>query len=1286
MKKFLTVLSALLLLTSLWAGTTITQQNSNQYRVLWEISDWELSSQGEFSTFRLSGFGVPDEPGAPLLPYDECKIAVPQDGIIEVSVLRSSSREMSLEKRLQPVPTIAGNGKTDEYLYIIDENLYAAAVREPITVLPQQRFRQLSFIPVRINPFIYDGQNSLQVISSIEFIVTIRGNLDLRNFTPVDELTELLAQQTINPSQALVWRTAERQQVNYADFARSDFWVRVDTDRDGMFKLTPTQLNMLPINDIDPRTFRMFTTGGEVHSTLVSYAGPEFREVPIYVHGENDGVFNASDYIIFYGRDRDGHEMNQSIVGNQFINPYSKNVSYWLTFGGSFDGSPKRISMASAETTWDTTASTTPATVRIEEEVYQRTPVGFEWFMGRFFGNSTAEYNYQIELEDLDSTQQQTFSMLLKQEYIRSGSDIEHRVRLKVNGAQLLNSSGSAQEWVWVGLSPITITHTGQYFAPGNNNILINVIRYRADNLFLDYYQVAYQKKLIKRSKQFMVTVPNALSNQKVRYDFTGSSSGVRVFKALVGSDAYDVTELPVSVVAGGFNFVGSENPSTRYFVVQDTDLYAPASVQSVQPINLAASNQPFDNIIITPPDYLQQANNLATFYSQNFNKKSKVVLLQDIFNQFNAGMPDPNAVRLFLKNAVQNYPEPAITTLTLLGSGTNDWRNFSGQSATKNKIIVFQKGTTTTDDYFGMLNTVQYPELAIGRYPVRTQNELNIMLSNLDKYVTEPSPGIWRNSLIFLADDEYNGPTTGEYSHSEQLQDTSNYINKSILIDKIFALEYEFDEFQNKPAARDDMMAAINAGKLIWYYIGHGSFDTLGAEDYFKGALDMGRFNNPDKLTLFVAASCDVAQYDSFSFDSLAEKVVLVDNAAAIASIAATRECNGPSNVALLKQYYHFSLNLRNPIGYSLVMAKIVYTAYNTNDEKYNILGDPLLLIASPERDSTIAILTDDFDNVFNAREQINLQGQFPASGINNTASVQVFNCEIEKRMANNSPYTFRGRNLFRGDVTVTDSQYNSSFIVPDDVTTGSTGLIVTYLWDPLQKKDYVNYLSPVAYSDQSVGTINPDAPQIELYLDDMDFVSGDTVGSNPLLIAYLSDQNGINITNSPGHSILLIIDQTVALINVTDLFSYDKDSFTSGSLTYQLSGLSEGSHKIQLIAFDNFNRPSVASIDFLVRKSKSFTIEDFLPYPNPMKKSGYFTFRISEPADVKLTIYTIRGRKIKTIDWTATKDYNQIPWDGRDADGDYLANNTYFIKLTARALSGIGKAEKTEKLVIYN
>ncbi len=1286
MKKLHFLWIIILAASSLMAKVTITQLGTDSYKVVWDISTWTLSSESEYSSINMSETGVPGEPGAPLLPFDECKVAIPFGGSVSISISQQSARDIQLDKRILPVPQVIRNQETDAYNYAIDERLYAATTKEILTILPNQRFRKLSFVPIRINPFIYDGKHRLTVVSKVEFIVTIDGNLQFRNAEPEDELTELIARQTINPTQAAFWQTTDRERVNYADFSLSDVWVKIETDKDGMFKITPSQLSMLPITDIDPATFRLFTTGGEVHPASIGYQGPVFREVPIFVAGESDGIFNSSDYILFYGRDRNGLEMNQSISGAQYINPYSKDVCYWLTFGGSFTENPLRIPLAAAEISFDAAAASTPETVRIENETYQRKPIGFEWFMGKFFGNSSSEYNYSIDLEDIDNTQTQTLSLLLKQEYLSNGSSVVHRVRLKVNGAQLLNTSGSIQEWSWVGMSPITITHTGQYFASGNNSIAMNILRTGTDNLFLDYYQVAYQKKLIKRGKQFTVSIPSAMANQRIKYNFTGNNTNLRIFKADVTTGYYNVVEIPYSVETGGFNFIGSGLTSSRFIVVQESEYFTPASVQQIDVVNLAVESSPVNNIIITPTEYLQQADYLAAFYQQNFNKNSKVVQLQDVFNQFNAGMPDPNAIRLFIENCLETYPAPGPASVTLLGSGTIDWRNFSGQSATKNKIIVYQKGESTSDDYFGMFNTELYPEIAIGRYPAKTADELNTMLSNLDRYVTQPEPGIWRNSLVFLADDEFNGATTGEYSHSEQLQDTSNYINKSVLIDKIFAIDYEFDEFQNKPTARDDMMKEINDGKLIWYYIGHGSFDTLGAEDYFKGALDIGRFNNPDKLPLFVAASCDIAQFDSFLFDSLAEKVVLLNNKGAIASIAATRECNGPSNVALLKQYYKFSLNLRNPIGYSLVNAKASYTVYTSNNEKYNILGDPLLLITTPERDSTLTVETPAKDDVLNAREQVNIQGQFSGTGLNQDASVYVFDNEVTKTMPNNSLYTFRGKSLFRGDVTVTNSQYNAGFVVPDDVTTGNTGLIMTYLWNPLQNKDYVNYRSSVALSDQAVSVVNPDEPEILLYLDDMDFVSGDVVSANPVLIAKISDANGINVTDSPGHGILLIMDQTVSSTNVTNYFTNDKDSFTSGTLTYPITGLSEGNHMLQLIAFDNFNQPSVAAIDFVVSKSKSFVVENFLPYPNPMKKSGWFTFTISEPADVKVSIYTIRGRKIKTIQYSASKGYNQIPWDGRDADGDYLANNTYFIKLTAKSLTGKGKAEKTEKLVIYH
>ena len=116
----------------------------------------------------------------------------------------------------------------------------------------------------------------------------------------------------------------------------------------------------------------------------------------------------------------------------------------------------------------------------------------------------------------------------------------------------------------------------------------------------------------------------------------------------------------------------------------------------------------------------------------------------------------------------------------------------------------------------------------------------------------------------------------------------------------------------------------------------------------------------------------------------------------------------------------------------------------------------------------------------------------------------------------------------------------------------TGDTGLIVSYLWDEDAKQDYVNYNYPTMLSSQAVIAENTDVPKIEIFLGSMDFRPGDTVTPNTTLIARISDENGINITGSPGHNMLMILDGSLQAVPVTAYFNYEPDSHTLGTLRY--------------------------------------------------------------------------------------------------------------------------------------
>jgi flagellar hook assembly protein FlgD len=86
-------------------------------------------------------------------------------------------------------------------------------------------------------------------------------------------------------------------------------------------------------------------------------------------------------------------------------------------------------------------------------------------------------------------------------------------------------------------------------------------------------------------------------------------------------------------------------------------------------------------------------------------------------------------------------------------------------------------------------------------------------------------------------------------------------------------------------------------------------------------------------------------------------------------------------------------------------------------------------------------------------------------------------------------------------------------------------------------------------------------------------------------------------------------------------------------------------------------------------------------------------FTYRLTGPdhaAEISLKIYTVSGRLIRSFrDFLddfgrpgTQLDYHVLAWDGRDDDGNRLANGVYFYKIKARWQDH--SAEQSGKLAI--
>jgi Peptidase family C25/Propeptide_C25 len=704
---------------------------------------------------------------------------------------------------------------------------------------------------------------------------------------------------------------------------------------------------------------------------------------------------------------------------------------------------------------------------------------------------------------------------------------------------------------------------------------------------------------------------------------------------------------------------------------------------------SILRNNRNLECIMIRPEGYFEtQADELMEIHQQYFNVETAVVIQKAIFQVHSGGIPLPQSINAYLDTL--RLANPSLEYVVLLGSGTSDF----GNSTAKNKIITYDRASVTSDDYFVDFDGDKYPDLAIGRIPAQSENMMANYLQRVRDYYDEMESGWWQNKVLMIADDENKtGGLEGDLpgsamNHTLKMEETIESLDGR-LIEKVYGLEYPFDAYQSKPEATSDIIEYINDGAVISYYMGHGAWDNLGDEDYFSLG-DIQMLQNYQHLTHFIAASCGVGEFDQIGNDCMAEVIIFANDGGAISSIAASESSGPGNNYKLMKSYLNALSNLGYSTGKALQYAKNNSTAAISNSNKYNILGDPLIYLPFPSKIGNITGLPDSLQH----RQTVSFTGDFGDTRLDSQGETLVLDSPQLIHYYNCIPpdtyevdYLHKANMVFHGEVDIAAGFYSTTFIVPDDAISGENGEIITLTYN--EDGGWLNTLNEIKYAESSLNVANDDAPQITIYLDSRNFRSGDTVSGAPFIIAEISDANGINVSGSPGKSILVLIDDSENpddLIDVTSGFLYDSDSYTQGTLNWQLEPLAIGAHNIKLIVYDNFGSPSVAFTEFRVAANNSGSISDLLAYPNPMSTSGYFTFVLTESAQVSISIYTISGKKLQKLHYFADTGYNQVAWDCHDADGDRLANNTYFYKVKAKGNISGKSAEAVGKLIILN
>ena len=310
-------------------------------------------------------------------------------------------------------------------------------------------------------------------------------------------------------------------------------------------------------------------------------------------------------------------------------------------------------------------------------------------------------------------------------------------------------------------------------------------------------------------------------------------------------------------------------------------------AIEADTPSSLSATANGADQIIITHRDFVTDALRLRDFRASQ-GLRSVVVDVQDVYDEFGYGLTGVAPIHDFLAYAYAHWQAPAPSYVVLVGDGHYDPKGYLA-TGRGNFIPAFLAmvdpwiGETAADNrYVTLVGDDTLPDMMLGRLAVNTPAEAAAFVDKIIAYEQSPVPGDWRTQVLAVADNEDSGGPFHLFSDA-LLQDLlpSAYTPDRVYLGVTHATTTE---------ARTAILAAINSGRLLVNYIGHGASTQWAGEGLFK-ATDVAGLTNAGRLPVILAMTCydGYFHYPTAASQSTAETVTRAANKGAIASWSPT-------------------------------------------------------------------------------------------------------------------------------------------------------------------------------------------------------------------------------------------------------------------------------------------------------------------------------------------------------------------------------------------------------------
>jgi len=876
-------------------------------------------------------------PGAPQVPVRGAMIGLSSSAGLSVEIIEADYETLN-DYLLYPAPGLeqveSGLAQEFQEVFTLDNTIYSTNAFypvQPVELGDVSMLRDQATVPVRLYPIQYNPVNR-----EVRFYRRLRVRVSWdAAFGPqtTDPRGASPAYENLLRSLLLNYETLTRPPVVQSSLTSSvtqgaigaavlTETVKIGITEDGMYEVTPADL---------PAGFDL--TGIDIDTLKLKNKG---TEIPIYVHDDNSNhAFDGSDYFLFYGV--------------AITDTYTTKNIYWLEADGA---NGQRMTIRSSPPGGATVPNEFPVTLHAEVDTHNELSLPGEqqdtWFWGTYF-NPGESRNYSLTLKNISTTAPTPATVRVRLHgRTDPAANPDHHTRIYLN-------NGVIDQQFWDGRVAFehevtTVPHSN--LIDGTNTIKVENVgdMGAVDQFYVNWLEIDYWDTYVAESNQLLFGAPSAGTYEFHVSNFTGTD--IQVFDV---TDPYDVVFLTNTATmsdGGGTQMVKFQDTAqadTRYLALRPVARKDPASIELDVPSSWKTPTNGADYIIITHEDFYASALALANHRSAVSALNVAVVKVGDIYDEFNYGIFNPQAIRDFLTYARTNWtngPPPAY--VLLLGGASYDYRDVLAPPLNRAtyvpaKIIDTDRLTQVPSDnwYIQASESDVTPLMFIGRLPAQDSNEAAIMVDKIINYDQNPPDPSWNTKALFVADNEPQFET-----FSQQL---INRLPPGYTGNKAYLGSSTVNQI------KIDIVNFIDDGSLLVNYGGHGNVEYWAPEKIFTTDT-IPTLNNNNKLPVVTIGDCLNGYFVGQNI-SLAEKFLQVDSKGAVAVWAATGLGLTSKHKLLIGSFYdEIFINDNLDLGIATTLAKLSIYLPNPMDtdiketvETFVLFGDPAQRLGIP-------------------------------------------------------------------------------------------------------------------------------------------------------------------------------------------------------------------------------------------------------------------------------------------------------------------------------------------------